>query len=110
MSGSRRCCLAAIVVLLAACGRAVPPATPTAEEKRLLELLTMDRFIEIVELERDAQGRLVVTTRQGDTRPRYLFAAAPGGPLDIQRLDADPRLTVSDDGTKGTGPEPRGLR
>lgn len=83
---------------------------PTAEEQGLLKLLTMDPFIVVLEYERDLQGRLVVTTRQGDTRPRYLFAAAPGAAMSIHRLNEEPWLEVADDGTKGTGPEPRGLR
>lgn len=109
MSGPRSCLLVVILAVLAACGRETPAAVPTAEEQHLFKLLTMDPFIEVLEYERDVQGRLVVTTRQGSTHPRYLFAAAPGAQMSIHRLDEEPRLRVVDDGTKGTGPEPRGL-
>jgi hypothetical protein len=106
-----RCLLVLILALLAACGReAVPAAVPTAEEQRLLTLLTMDPSVIVREYERDLQGRLVVTTHQGDVCVRYILAAAPGAALSIHRLNEEPRLTVANDGTKGTGPEPRGLR
>jgi len=109
MFGLRLAACVTLLVLLTACGREVQPIQPTADEQRLIELLTMDRFIEIVEYERDAQSRLVVTTRQGDTRRRYICAPLPSGQLTIFRLDEERRLLVEDDGTKGTGPEPRGL-
>lgn len=110
MLGFRACVVATLLLLITGCGREQPAVVYTPDEQRLLELLTIDPFIEIIETERDSQGRLVVTTRQGDTRARYRFAALAGGPLDIHRLDDHPRLDVADDGSKGTGPEARGLR
>jgi hypothetical protein len=110
MSGYRCPLLMILLVALTACAREAQQVTLTAEEQRLLSLLTVDSFIEVMSYERDMQGRLVVRTRQGDTRARYLFAAAPGGPLDIHRLDDQVTLPVADDGSKGTGPDPRGLR
>ena len=110
MPGIRLVVGATLLVLLVACGREVQPIQPTADEQRLIELLTMDPFIEIMAYERDVQGRLVINTRQGDTRRRYVCAPLPSGQLTIYRLDEERRLIVGNDGTKGTGPGPRGLR
>jgi hypothetical protein len=105
--------LVAVAVLAAfvvGCGRASPEVTPTAEEQHLIDIIRTDGFILVNKLERDAKGFLVVTTRQGVTTVRYQLAAPAGQPLRIQRIEDRVELAVGDDGTRGTGPETRGLR
>ncbi|MBA3683955.1 MAG: hypothetical protein H0W72_01765 [Planctomycetes bacterium] len=78
----------------------------SADERRLIGLLTTDPFILVDDQMRNERGELIVITRQGDTRVRYLLA---GQPLAIHRIIDDIALSVGDDGTRGTGPEKRGI-
>lgn len=101
---------ALLAVLVAGCGRASPEVAVTPEEQHLIDIIRTDGFILVSRLERDAKGFLVVTTRQGSTVVRYQLAAPAGQPLGIQRIEDRVELAVGDDGSRGTGPEARGLR
>lgn len=101
----------AVLALAVGCGRAAGPVvTPTAEEQHLIDIIGTDGFIEVTGLDRDAKGFLLVTTRQGATVVRYQLVAPAGQPLRIQRIEDRVQLAVGDDGTRGTGPEARGLQ
>ena len=102
--------LALLVVLVGGCGRSSTTVVPTAEEQHLIDIICTDGFIAVSKLDRDAKGFLIVTTRQGSTTVRYRLAAPAGEALAIQRIEDRIQLAVGDDGTNGTGPEPRGLR
>lgn len=102
--------LALLIACVVGCGRAATTVVPTPEEQRLVDIIRTDGFIAVTALERDAKNFLIVTTRQGESVIRYRLAAPAGQPLAIQRIDDRIQLAVGDDGTLGTGPDPRGLR
>ena len=113
-----RCAPALLLAVLACAGcgqrhaqRVVGPATPTAAEQALIERMTTDAFVLIARTDRDGEGRLMITTRQGDQTIRYLAVRPPDGSdrLMAMRAADEPVLEVADDGTRGTGPERRGL-
>jgi hypothetical protein len=102
--------LIAITALLATgCsgdGRSEQVVTP--EEQLLLGQLTRDRFVEIIGQERNDLDHLVVTTRQGSQRVRYVFKPTNPGDmvLAIHRIDDRSVLQVSESDQLGTGPQP----
>jgi len=101
----------ALILLAGGCGRApIATVVPTAEEQHLIDIICTDGFVLVDSLERDARGFLVVATRQGQSRLRYLLAAPAGQPLAIHPLEDRVRLEVADDGRNGTGPDARGLK
>jgi hypothetical protein len=111
MPATRLAPLALALAAVAGCARGGGDAvTPTPVEQHLVDIIRTDGFVEVTQLERDAKGFLLVTTRQGQTRVRYLLASPAGQPLAIHRIEDRVRLDVGDDGTCGTGPDPRGLR
>jgi len=97
------------VLVLAACASG-PRAEPDDEERRLLAYLVRDPYVEIVGYERDVDGFLIVDTRQGNGRQRYLIApddpARPG--LRLRRLDDESRLETAPNPRPGGGPPERG--
>jgi hypothetical protein len=113
-----RCATALLLAVLACAGcsqhrvqRVPGPATPTAAEQALIERMTADPFVLIARADRDGQGRLLITTRQGDQTIRYLAVRPADGSdrLVAMRAADQPMLEVADDGTRGTGPDRRGL-
>ncbi len=98
-----------LLFLMVACGGA--PRTqvePTPAEAHMLRLLRADRAMLILELERDSDGILIVTTRQGDATPRYRLPRA-GESHRIERIEDRVTMHHPSDGFHGTGPEARGL-
>lgn len=100
----------AVCLVLAACGpveNRAPP--PSAEEQRLLAYLARDPFLIIERSERDADGRLLVITRQGRTRQRYLIAPDdPAKPvLRLRRLEDACTLVTAPNDHPGGGPPAR---
>lgn len=101
--------VALFAVLAAGCtgdSRAEAPAS--AEEQVLLGQLTRDRFVEIIDQERNDLDQLVVTTRQGSQRVRYVFKPTNPGDLalSIHRINDRSMLEVSESDQLGTGPQP----
>jgi hypothetical protein len=68
-----------------ACGATARPPELSLEEQRLMEYLRRDPFLVVTATERTDDGHLLVTTRQGRSERRYLFA-----PTDA----ADERLRI----------------
>lgn len=100
----------ATCLLLAACGAEASRANaPTDEELRLMSFLAHDRFVVIERSERDADGHLLVITRQGSTHRRYLLAPDdPARPeLRLRRLDDECTLATAPNPTPGINPLPR---
>ena len=91
----------AACLALAACGPADSRAQPPSDEElRLLAYLARDPFLVVERSERDGDGHLLVLTRQGRTRQRYLIAPDdPARPtLRLRRLeDACTLVTVPND-------------
>ena len=106
-------------LLIALCALALVGCDPrdaessriTADENALIDRLTRDPFIVVIDRRRNEDGYLVVSTQQGNTRVRYLFA--PDSPaskeLKIRRIVEDFTMKVGTSDGLGTGPEPRGL-
>jgi hypothetical protein len=109
-----RLLLAALTLLaLVGCNpRDAESARTTEEERKLIERIQRDPFIRVVDQKRNDDGYLVVTTKQGATRVRYLLA--PDTPaskeLKIRRIVEDFALTTGPSDTLGTGPESRGIQ
>lgn len=84
----------------------------TVEERTLMERLTRDPFVVIIDRARNDAGFLVVTTQQGDAHVRYLLA--PDGPaskqLRIRRMIEEFAIESVPAARPGTGPAPRGLQ
>jgi hypothetical protein len=104
--------VAVTLAMLAGCDPRDPESANISEEENaLLVRLTRDPFIEIIDRRRNDEGRLIVTTQQGNTRVRYLIA--PDAPvskeLKIRRMVEDFELKVEEPDRIGVGPEPRGL-
>jgi hypothetical protein len=101
--------LLVIPLLCSSCGWQERVAVaPTPEERVLLGQLTRDPYVEVMDLDRNDLEHLVVTTRQGSTRVRYVFKPARPGDtqLLIHKLDDRARLEVSESDQLGTGPQP----
>lgn len=101
--------VALIAVLSSGCtgdSRAEAPVSP--EEQVLLGQLTRDRFVEIIDQERNDLDQLVVTTRQGSQRVRYVLKPTNPGEmtLAIHRINDRSVLEVSESDQLGTGPQP----
>lgn len=99
------------VIALLVCGCTTTTrndAAPTAEEQVLLGQITRDPYIEIIELERDDVSHLVVTTRQGSQRVRYVLKPSNPGEmaLNVHRINDRSVLEVSESDQLGTGPQP----
>jgi hypothetical protein len=108
----RKVVLFAIVgLLMSSCVRQTSALQPTAAEQELLGKISADHEVEILSLERRQSGDLLVVTRQGDTRVRYLLAPSPmdRSKLAIHLMEDVVPLPVSEDTTVGTGPDPRGI-
>jgi hypothetical protein len=84
-------------------------APPSAEEEQLLAQLTRDRFVVIDTWERDDLDHLVVTTRQGSARVRYVLKPERPGDqrLNLHKIDDRSVLEVGTSDQLGTGPRPR---
>jgi hypothetical protein len=98
------------LLLLAACTTSGTRAEPTDEERRLLAYLARDPYVEIESTTRDADGHLLIVTRQGRTTQRYLIA--PDDPalpaLRLRRLEDRSTLETVVNPHPGGGPVPRG--
>jgi hypothetical protein len=97
------------LLLLAACATGEPRAEPTVEERRLLAYLARDPYLVIDSTSRDADGNLLVVTRQGRTIQRYLIAPDdPAKPaLRLRRLEDRSALETVANPDPGGGPLPR---
>lgn len=101
--------LIAMVALLATgCGgdtRAQVVATP--EEQVLIDQITRDIYIEVIDLERNDLEHLVVTTRQGSQRVRYVLKPARLGEatLMLHKINDRSVIEVSESDQLGTGPQ-----
>ncbi len=82
-------------------------APPSAEERVLLAQITRDPYIEIMDLERNDLDQLVVTTRQGSHRVRYVLKPTNPGELalNVHRINDRSVLEVSESDQLGTGPQ-----
>jgi hypothetical protein len=100
--------VAVVVVLMSGCADDRQAETPVSpEEQVLLAQLTRDNFVEILIKERNDLDQLVVTTRQGSERVRYVFKPSNPGEmtLSIHRINDRSTVEVSESGQLGTGPE-----
>ncbi len=81
------------------------PASP--EEQVLLAQLTRDKFVEVIERERNDLEQLVVTTRQGSQRVRYVFKPARPGDAElmIHKINDRSVLEIEESDQLGTGPQ-----
>ncbi len=97
------------LLLLAACTTA-SRSDATDEERRLLAYLVRDPYVVITGTERDADGFLLVLTRQGNRTRRYLIAPDdPAKPtLRLRLLNDQSTLETAPNPRPGGGPEPRG--
>lgn len=108
--------VASVLVLsvsaLTSCGPAPARVVPNTREEHLLHILRADPHVLVQHLEREANGDLVVTTRQGAETIRYRMPkdARAQKTSEIQRIED--RVTISglDDGVQGTGDDTRGLQ
>jgi hypothetical protein len=101
---------AALAAVLVGCSqRETEPLQVTEEEQAMLTHLTRDSFVRVTGLQRNDEGRLVVTTQQGNTTVRYQFAPenAASKQLRIRRMAEEFELKVGASDQLGTGPEPR---
>lgn len=98
----------AIDLRLAAEEKRAAEEKPTAEEEVLFSRLTRDPFMVIESWERDDNKHLVVTTRQGHERYRYVFKPAQidEKKLGIHLIDDRSVLVVGESDQLGTGPQP----
>jgi len=100
----------ALGLLSAGCGGARPPAVTTSPaEDDLLRVMRADQFLLITHLERDADGDLIVSTRQGEGTPRYRIRHLPNDKLRIEAIEDRVTMHHVSDGFNGTGPAARGL-
>jgi hypothetical protein len=83
-----------------------PPLSP--EEQVLLGQLKRDIYLDIMEMERDDFDHLVVTTRQGSQRVRYVFKPSRPGEADLvlHRINDRSSFEVQESDQLGTGPQP----
>lgn len=74
----------------------------------MLGQITRDAYIEIIDLERNDLEQLVVTTRQGSQRVRYVLKPSNPGDLalNVHRINDRSTLEVSESNQLGTGPQP----
>jgi len=83
--------LAALLLLpLGACARYDPLAELSDAEREAAERLTRDPYVDLSSSHRQDDGSLVLWTRQGNARERYLLVAdpeQPDGPVDIRRIE-----------------------
>lgn len=101
--------LAVIALLTSGCtGDSRAEAPPTQEEQVLIGQITRDPYMEIIELERNDLDQLVVTTRQGSQRVRYVLKPSNPGEmaLNVHRINDRSMLEVSESDQLGTGPQP----
>lgn len=99
---------AAIVLLASGCtGDTRAETPPTPEEQVLIGQITRDPYMEIVDLERNDLDQLVVTTRQGSQRVRYVLKPSNPGEmaLNVHRINDRSMLEVSESDQLGTGPQ-----
>ncbi len=82
------------------------PVSP--EEQLVLDQLTRDRYLDLVGVERDDLDHLVVTTRQGSERVRYVIMPSRPGEKDLvlHRINDRSTIEVEDSDQLGTGPQP----
>jgi hypothetical protein len=100
--------IAILCLLTSGCGddvRAQVVATP--EEQVLISQITRDPYIEILDLERNDLDHLVVTTRQGSQRVRYVLQPARPGEaaLMVHKINDRSMVEVSESDQLGTGPQ-----
>lgn len=100
---------AAIALFVVGCTSAArndPPLSP--QEQVLLGQLKRDIYLDIMEMERDDLDHLVVTTRQGSERVRYVMKPTrPGEPdLVLHRINDRSSFDVQESDQLGTGPQP----
>jgi hypothetical protein len=96
-------------LLVAGCTDAVREDTVVSpEEQALLERLKRDAYLDIMALERDDFDHLVVTTRQGSQRVRYVIKPTRPGEavLVLHRINDRSTLEVQESDQLGTGPQP----
>lgn len=108
---SPRASLLLTVTLLLACGCTTDSradAPPTPEEQVLLGQISRDPYLEIIDLERNDLDQLVVTTRQGSQRVRYVLKPSNPGEmaLNVHRINDRSVLEISESDQLGTGPQP----
>jgi hypothetical protein len=105
-----RLLLTAAVTLLAVGCTGTPRVEPqlTADEQTLLAQLTRDIYIDIMSMERDDFDHLVVTTRQGSERVRYIMKPQRPGETELflHRINDRSVLEVEESDQLGTGPQP----
>ena len=96
----------AACLLLAACAPDTVRTPPTPEETRLLAFLARDGYVVIEDSARDANGHLLVVTRQGNRRQRYLIAPDdPARPqLRLRRLEDECTLATVPNPHPGRNP------
>jgi hypothetical protein len=104
--------LAALAVGLCGCAeRDTVELRISAQEQVLLDRLSRDPLLEIVDTKRNDDGYLVVSTRQGDIEAQYLLA--PDGPaskqITIRRMDPGFWIESAVSPTPGVGPAERGI-
>ncbi len=99
------------LALSAGCDTRLEPSQLKDDERILLDRLCRDPFIIVTDKRRNDDGFLIVTTHQGNTQVRYLFA--PDGvaskELKIRRMVEDFEIKVGVSDQLGTGPRERGL-
>jgi hypothetical protein len=78
----------------------------------LLEQLTRDPFVIIDHYERDEFEHLIVTTKQGGEKVRYIIKPIqPGNPqLNIHRINDRSQLDISESDQRGTSQPPTRFR
>jgi hypothetical protein len=105
---ARSAMLPLALMLLLGCGdaRQADKDQPTAEERQLIARITRDSFVRIDSWERDDLGHLIVTTRQGPVRVRYILMPDAVGEhrLNVHRIDDTSRIEVGASDQLGTGP------
>lgn len=111
MPAARNIVILAAAIALSATGcvadaRTEQPVSP--EEQVLLDQLTRDNFVEIMATDRDDLDHLVVTTRQGSQRVRYIIKPSNPGErtLNLHKINDRSMLEISESDQLGTGPQP----